>query len=115
MRILFIDDEPEMRLGPALKFYTKFFIVTSFDHLFNIPTDFSDYDIISFDNDLGGHVDKDTYIMLSRMYHRNQLDLTGKKVYVHSMNPVASEKICDICKAAGAVIAEPIPFSRMLE
>jgi hypothetical protein len=114
MRILFIDDEPGTRLGPALNFYTKYFIVTAFDHLDHIPNDFDNYDVISFDNDLGGHIDKDTYMVLSRRLHRGELDLTGKKVYVHSMNPVASEKICQICKDAGAVIAEAIPFARML-
>ena len=115
MKILFIDDEPSARLGTALNFYSKFFIVTVFDHLDHIPQDFNDYDVISFDNDLGGHVDNDTFMVLSRRLYRGELDLTGKKVFVHSMNPVAAEKICQICKDAGATVADTIPFSKMVE
>ena len=113
MRILFIDDEFG-RVDTALQFYRRYFKISRFDHIDYIPDTFKGYDVVSFDNDLGGHVEQDTYIRLSRMLRGEVLDLREIKIYVHSMNSVAASQICQVCLDAGAVIAECIPFSRML-
>jgi hypothetical protein len=114
-RILFIDDQPEIRLETAKRFYAKHFNIVAFDTIPYIPDDFEGYDVISFDNDLGGSPEADTYVCLSRKLYQGELDLSGKKVIVHSMNVAVSNKICIICKDAGATYAQMIAYSEMVK
>lgn len=114
MKILFIDDEFG-RVPVAKEFYEMHFDVTEFKHITYVPKKFGDYDIISFDNDLGGHLNNDTFIKLSRMLWQGELHLEGKKVFVHSMNSVAAQKVCEICLDAGASLAQRIPFTVMIK
>ncbi len=107
MKVLFIDDDFN-RAQTAKNYYKEADI---FLHSVDIPDNFIEFDLISFDNDLGDN--KEIITKLRELAWTNPPDLTGKIVIVHSMNPIAAIKIADICKDFGASV-KIIPFSNFL-
>ncbi len=107
MKVLFIDDDFN-RAQIAKNYYKEADI---FLHSVDIPDDFIEFDLISFDNDLGNN--KEVITKLRKLAWTNPPDLTGKIVIVHSMNPIAAIKIADICRDFGAIV-KIIPFSTFL-
>ena len=107
MKVLFIDDDFN-RAQIAKQYYKD---ATVFQHSVDIPNNFTDFDLISFDNDLGES--KEVITELRKLSWTNPPDLTGKFVIVHSMNPIAAVKIAAICKDFGAEV-KIIPFSNFL-
>jgi hypothetical protein len=101
-KILFIDDE-ERRVPVAKRrlislaemMYGKLEIPTVlFTHVTEVPEDLSGYDLISFDNDLGG---TDVITILRKRFFEDQEllqnQLKDTNILVHSCNPVASEQL----------------------
>jgi hypothetical protein len=111
LKVLFIDDQIE-RVEAAKAYLTR--EGDEFTWATEVPNNLEDYDIISFDNDLGVAPEKDVVIQLGKRLFCGNCSLANKIITVHSMNPVAAARIGSLCEGLGATNVAIVPFSRML-
>ena len=120
MRVLFIDDQREIRCEHARRFYEG----CEFIHMMELPKSFKGYDVISFDNDLGH---QDVADEMNRRFWSQDGDseivqgqdlidqIKDKVLVVHSMNPVASVRLQNLFLGIGIWTTYRIQFNNMLD
>lgn len=103
IRVLIIDDEPEVRLT-TLKSYISDLLrneETEFIHAFTVP-DVIDFDVVSFDGDGGMYGD-----YLAQLKNCTSVKI-NKLAIVHTMNPIKAKEfvfvLCDDLVIEGRVV-----------